>query len=237
MVLTPIGVCSLVFAAIIKHNLAETGKIVAMFTLSVIIGLVLHFSVTYPTLIAAFAKRNPVTYVANIVPALLTAFGTSSSAAALPVNTRCCIDHNGISPSIAKFVLSLGATINMDGTGLYLICAGYFLGTLEGVEFDFGMFATMAVLAMLCSLGTAPVPSASLVLLATIMTSVGIPVTEKFGYIYAVDWLLDRLRTVVNVSGDAAVTAVIDKQYGDGGDDDGLGDSDGESSSDAGNAS
>jgi len=239
MVLTPFGVGSLVFAAIATQNFKETGKVVVMFVLSTLIGLLLHVCVVYPTLIACFSKRNPVRYVINIVPALFTAFGTSSSAAALPVTQQCSIEKNGISPSIAKFVLSLGATINMDGTGLYLICAGFFLGTLEGVEFGFGKFCTMAVLAMLCSLGTAPVPSASLVLLATIMTSVGIPITSKFGYVYAVDWLLDRLRTVVNVSGDAAVTSVIDRFYGDGScyGGDGLGDSDGESSSDAGNLS
>jgi Na+/H+-dicarboxylate symporter len=233
MVLTPLGVGSLVFAAITTQNFEETGKVVLMFVLSVIIGLCLHCFIVYPTLVGCFTKHNPIVYMINTVPALFTAFGTSSSAAALPVTQRCSIEKNGISPSIAKFVLSLGATINMDGTGLYLICAGFFLGTLEGVEFDFGKFSTMAVLAMLCSLGTAPVPSASLVLLATIMTSVGIPITSKFGYVYAVDWLLDRMRTVVNVSGDASVTAVIDRYYGDGGDA-GLGDSDGETSSDAG---
>merc|ERR1719188_2213358 len=216
MVLTPVGVGSLVFDAIATHNFKEGGTGVIMFALSVLIGLTLHFCVVYPTLVACFSRRNPVRYVVNTVPALFTAFGTSSSAASLPVTQRCSIEKNGISPSIAKFVLSLGATINMDGTGLYLICAGFFLGTLEGVEFDFGKFSTMAVLAMLCSLGTAPVPSASLVLLATIMSSVGIPLTASFGLITAVDWLLDRLRTVVNVSGDASVTAVIDRFFGDG---------------------
>merc|ERR1719188_1111441 len=237
MVLTPVGVGSLVFDAIATHNFKEGGTGVIMFALSVLIGLTLHFCVVYPTLVACFSRRNPVRYVVNTVPALFTAFGTSSSAASLPVTQRCSIEKNGISPSIARFVLSLGTTINMDGTGLYLICAGFFLGTLEGVEFDVGKFCTMAVLAMLCSLGTAPVPSASLVLLAPIMTSVGIPIPSKLGYVYAVDWLLDRLRTVVNVSGDAAVTAVIDRFYGDGGccGGDDLGDSDGESSSDAGN--
>jgi Na+/H+-dicarboxylate symporter len=152
--------------------------------------------------------------VFGIIPALLTAFGTSSSAAALPVTQQCSIENNKISPHIAKFVLSLGATINMDGTGLYLICAAFFIGTIEGVTFGLGKFATMAVLAMLCSLGTAPVPSASLVLLSTIMTSVGIPLTSTFGLVWAVDWLLDRLRTVVNVAGDASVTAVVDRFYG-----------------------
>jgi len=216
MNLTPIGVGSLVFAAMNRLDLATTGRIVGMFMVSVIIGLSCHMLVVYPMLTTFLSRQNPLMYVYNIVPALLTALGTSSSAAALPVTTRCCIEKNNVAPHIAKFVLSLGATINMDGTGMYLICAAFFLGTIEGVTFTFSKFATMAVLAMLCSLGTAPVPSASLVLLATIMSSVGIPLTASFGLITAVDWLLDRLRTVVNVSGDASVTAVIDRFFGDG---------------------
>merc|ERR1711920_605021 len=171
------------------------------------IGLSTHFLVVYPGLVVLFTKKNPLMYVYNLLPALLTAFGTSSSAAALPVTTQACVEKNGVAPHIAKFVLSLGATINMDGTGLYLICAAFFIGTIEGVTFGLGKFATMAVLAMLCSLGTAPVPSASLVLLSTIMTSVGIPLTSTFGLVWAVDWLLDRMRTVVNVAGDASVTS------------------------------
>jgi Na+/H+-dicarboxylate symporter len=214
MTLTPLGAGSLVFAAVAKMDFAQTGLVVIKFVLSVAIGLGLHFFVVYPTLVTCLARRNPFSYVFGIIPALLTAFGTSSSAAALPVTQQCSIENNKISPHIAKFVLSLGATINMDGTGLYLICAAFFIGTIEGVTFGLGKFATMAVLAMLCSLGTAPVPSASLVLLSTIMTSVGIPLTSTFGLVWAVDWLLDRMRTVVNVAGDASVTAVVDRFYG-----------------------
>jgi Na+/H+-dicarboxylate symporter len=214
MTLTPVGVGSLVFAAVTKLDLETMGDIVIKFVLSVFIGLLFHLLVVYPTIVLVFAQTNPYGYVYNIFPALLTALGTSSSAASLPVTIRCCIEKNNIAPQIAKFVLSLGATINMDGTGLYLICAAFFLGTVEGVTFTFGKFATMSVLAMLCSLGTAPVPSASLVLLATIMSSVGIPLTSSFGLITAVDWLLDRLRTVVNVSGDASITAVADRFFG-----------------------
>merc|ERR1712129_258050 len=104
----------------------------------------------------------------------------------------------------------------MDGTSLHLINAVYFLGRLQGVHFDLGNFITMAILATFCSMGTAPVPSASLVLLATIMTAVGVPFNETFGLISAVDWMLDRLRTVVNVCGDATVAAVMMERSGAG---------------------
>jgi len=213
MMLAPLGAGSLVFAAATRLDFAKTGFVVIAFVLSVTIGLGFQFFVVYPTLITCLAMRNPMRYVLGITPALLTAFGTSSSAAALPVTQQCSIERNNIPPHIAKFVLSLGATINMDGTVLYLICAVFFIGTIEGVTFGFGKVATMVVLAMFCSLGTAPVPSASLVLLATIMTSVGVPITMTFGLIWAVDWLLDRMRTVVNVAGDGSVAAVVDRRY------------------------
>merc|ERR1711879_73604 len=142
------------------------------------------------------------------------ALGTSSSAAALPLTTSCAIEKNGITPHMANFVLSLGATINMDGTSIYLICSCFFLGALNGIAFGLGDFITMALLATLCSMGSAPVPSASLVLLVTIMSSVGVPDNETFGIISGIDWMLDRLRTTVNVAGDSAVTAVVDRKFG-----------------------
>merc|ERR1719296_739389 len=138
------------------------------------------------------AQRNPCQYFSNILPALATALGASSSAVALPVTTKCVVEKNGVRRHIANFVLSLGATVNMDGTSIYLICACYFLGTLQGVVFGLGDFITMA-------------------LLATIMTAVNVPFNEAFGIISAVDWMLDRLRTSVNVAGDATVAAIVDK--------------------------
>ncbi|CAK0805922.1 unnamed protein product [Prorocentrum cordatum] len=121
MMLAPLGAGSLVFAAATRLDFAKTGFVVIAFVLSVTIGLGFQFFVVYPTLITCLAMRNPMRYVLGITPALLTAFGTSSSAAALPVTQQCSIERNNIPPHIAKFVLSLGATINMDGTVLYLI--------------------------------------------------------------------------------------------------------------------
>jgi solute carrier family 1 (high affinity glutamate transporter) protein 3 len=212
---TPVGVGCLVFSSAATMDFASTGSLIGKFVLSVCVGYAVHLFVVYPSLVLLLARRNPVRYMCNVVPAILTALGTSSSAATLPVTTRCCVEGNGIRPHTAKFVLSLGATINMDGTGLWLICSVYFLGVIEGVEFTVGKFMLMSVLAMLCSLGSAPVPNAGLVLLVTMLGSVGVPQTSSFALVVAIDWLLDRGQTVVNVTGDCAVTAVIDRMLGD----------------------
>merc|ERR1711920_524747 len=186
------------------------GSVVAFYILTVVAALLFHMLVVYPCLLMLFAQRNPCTYYANVLPAFGTAIGTSSSAATLPVSIEVSVNKNGIRPHLANFVLSLGATVNMDGTSIYLIIACYFLGLLQGVSFSIGDFITMGLLATFCSMGTAPVPSASLVLLATIMTAVGVPFNETFGIISAVDWMLDRLRTCVNVTGDATVAGIVD---------------------------
>jgi len=212
MTITPLGVGSLVFGSAASLNFAEVGTNVGFHMAAVACGLVLHMFVFYPTLLLLVARRNPIPYYMNIVPAFATALGTSSSAATLPVSISCAVEKNMISPHIANFVLNLGATINMDGTTIYLICATYFLGMLHGVVFTAGKFLLLVLLGTLCSMGSAPLPSASLVLLVTILTSVGVPLNETFGLITAVDWMLDRLRTTVNVAGDACAAAIIDSR-------------------------
>jgi len=214
MSLTPIGVGSLVFKSAASLNLAEVGGSVGFLMAAVVSGLLIHSLAFYPFLLAVIARRNPATYFMNLLPALATALGTSSSAATLPVSVKCAVEKNGISEHVANFVLSLGATINMDGTTIYLICATCFLAALHGVEFGAAEYLLTILLATLCSMGSAPVPSAALVLLATILTSVGVPLDETFGLITAVDWMLDRLRTVVNVAGDAVIAAVVEAHGG-----------------------
>jgi len=182
--------------------------------LTVILGLAFHALVVYPTLLT-LAGWNPIKYIMNIDQAIMVALGTSSSATTLSVSIHCAKEKNGIVAHIADFVLTLGATINMDGTGLYLICACYFLARMQEAAFGLDKFLLLGVLATLCSAGSAPVPSASLVLLATIVEATGLEYNEgHFGLILMVDWLLDRMRTMVNVIGDATVTGVIHSKFG-----------------------
>jgi len=215
MYFTPYGVGSLVFQALAENDITQAADELFWLAVATISGLIFHAFVVYPSLLILAAGRNPLTYVRNIVPSILTAMGTSSSAATLPVSIQMAKEKNGISDHIADFVLSLGATINMDGTGLYLICATYFLARMQAATFGLDKFLLLAVLATLTSAGSAPVPSASLVLLATIVDATGLEYNEShFGLILMIDWLLDRMRTMVNVIGDATVTAVVQEKYG-----------------------
>ncbi|CAE7777934.1 SLC1A2, partial [Symbiodinium pilosum] len=210
--LSPLGVGSLVCSSAARFDLAHLGASVALLVVAVLCVAGLHMLVFCGLMLLLGAGRNPIRYFVNCLPPLLTALGSSSSAAALPLSIAAAVEKNGLSPHIAKFVLNLGATINMDGTTAYLICATSFLAALQGIALDPGDYISMILMATLCSMGTAPVPSGSLVLLTTLLTSLNIPVTETFGLITAVDWLLDRVRTCVNVYGDACVAAVLDKK-------------------------
>lgn len=208
MSVTPIGVGSLVLQGAASIDLGVMGAEVGVLIGAVACGLAIHAFVAYPMLLL-LCRRNPLVYFRNILPALATALGTSSSAAALPVTLSCATERNGIPAHIAEFSLSLGATINMDGTTIYLVCATSFLAELHGVHFGLQQWMLVVALATLCSTGSAPVPSASLVLLATMLAAVGVPLDKTFGLITAVDWMLDRLRTSVNVAGDSSVAAYV----------------------------
>eukprot|EP00435_Cladocopium_sp_Y103_P011610 s1705_g3.t1 len=199
--LSPAGVCSLVLAGSARFNLNDMGTAIVALVGAVIASLGMHMFLFLPTLLALGARRNPVKYFQNCLPPIFTALGASSSAASLPLNIEVAIEKNGLSPHVAKFTLNLGATINMDGTGMYLICSTMCIALLQGITMGPGDLAVLCLMATLCSMGAAPVPSASLVLLATLLSTMNIPVTETFGLITAIDWLLDRLRTCVNVYG------------------------------------
>merc|ERR1719277_1703786 len=211
---TPYGVGSLVFQALVLNDITKAAGEVFYLCLTVILGLLFHALVVYPTLLT-LAGRNPIQYIGNISQAIFVAMGTSSSATTLTMSLKCAKENNGIVAHIADFVLTLGATINMDGTGLYLICACYFLARMQEAAFGLDKFLLLGVLATLCSAGSAPVPSASLVLLATIVEATGLEYNEgHFGLILMIDWFLDRMRTMVNVIGDATVTGVIHSKFG-----------------------
>eukprot|EP00405_Crypthecodinium_cohnii_P060492 CAMPEP_0195012394 /NCGR_PEP_ID=MMETSP0326_2-20130528/11783_1 /TAXON_ID=2866 ORGANISM="Crypthecodinium cohnii, Strain Seligo" /NCGR_SAMPLE_ID=MMETSP0326_2 /ASSEMBLY_ACC=CAM_ASM_000348 /LENGTH=374 /DNA_ID=CAMNT_0040022009 /DNA_START=41 /DNA_END=1165 /DNA_ORIENTATION=- len=210
MWLSPLGVGSLVLRSSMSLNLQDVGSSVGILIATVLMGLALHFFVFCPLVLLLLARRNPFKYYRNCLPAFLTALGTSSSVAALPLS-MICSGKNQIPSHLGNFVLSLGATINMDGTGVYLICATYFLAGIQGLHLGFSQLVLVGILSTVCAMGSAPIPSASLVFLATIMSAVNIPLNSTFSLIAAVDWMLDRARTVVNVGSDLTIVAVVAK--------------------------
>ena len=141
------------------------------------------------------------------------AFTTSSSAATLPVTVECVEERLGVDSEVASFVLPIGATINMDGTSLYQAVAAVFIGQALGIELDFQQQLTIVATATLASIGSAAVPGAGMVMLVVVLAATGIPETG-LALILAVDRILDMCSTMVNVTGDAAVSLVVGKSMG-----------------------
>ena len=144
----------------------------------------------------------------GIAPAQLLAFSTSSSGATLPVTMERCEDELGVSEEVSSFVLPLGATVNMDGTALYQAVAAVFIAQTLGMDLDLGAQLTIILTAVLASIGTAAVPGAGIIMLVIILEAVGVP-SAGIALILGVDRILDMMRTVVNVTGDATVAVII----------------------------
>lgn len=185
------------------------------YSLTVIIGLALMVFVFYPIVIRIFTKDVSYTgFFRGIGPAQLLAFSTSSSAATLPVTMDCVRENLGVSKEITSFVLPIGATVNMDGTSLYQAVAVVFLAQFHFVDLTIAQQLTIVLTATLASIGSAAVPGAGLVMLIMVLNSVGLD-PEWIAIILPVDRILDMCRTVVNVTGDAAVATAIARSEGE----------------------
>jgi len=170
----------------------------------------LQIIVVYGGLLRFVAGINPFHFFRQLLPAQLMAFSTSSSAATLPLTMEIAKEKLGISNRTASFTLPLGTTINMDGTALYQGVTALFIAQTMGIEFGMADYVTIILTATLASIGSAGVPGAGLIMLTLVLTSVGLPI-EGVALIVGVDRLLDMVRTVVNVSGDATVALLVDK--------------------------
>ncbi len=217
MIFTPLGIFGLIAERIglagggsqVITLAAELGK----YFLCVILGLFIHGVFILPLILYALSGRNPLEYVAHVGKALLTAFSTASSSATLPLTMEGVIDEAGVSPKVGRFVLPLGATVNMDGTALYEAVAAIFIAQSYGIELGVPQMVIVFFTATLASIGAAGIPEAGLVTMVLVLKSVGLPV-EGIGLILAIDWILDRFRTTVNVWGDCVGAAVIDRLEG-----------------------
>ena len=177
---------------------------------TVILGLLIHGVIVIPLLLHFIGKQHVLTYARNIGTALTTAFSTSSSSATLPLTMEAVIEENRISPRTARFVLPVGATINMDGTALYEAVAAVFIAQSYGIELGFAQTVIIVLTATLAAVGAAGIPEAGLVTMVIVLKSVNLPI-EGIALILVIDWFLDRCRTTVNVWGDAVGAAVIDR--------------------------
>ncbi len=213
MLAAPIGVFSLMAALIVEIPDFTTLQALLVYAATVLTGLLLMIFVFYPSLLMIFAKVSPKRFFSALMPAQLLAFSTSSSAATLPVTMERVTEHLGVDEEVSSFVLPLGATVNMDGTSLYQAVAAIFIAQAFGLELDLSTQLMIVVTATLASIGSAAVPSAGMVMLVIVLGQAGIP-EAGLALIFAIDRPLDMVRTVVNVTSDAAVSAIVAKSVG-----------------------
>uniref|UniRef100_A0A8D0YMW5 Amino acid transporter n=1 Tax=Sus scrofa TaxID=9823 RepID=A0A8D0YMW5_PIG len=206
---SPLGIACLICGKIIAiKDLEVVARQLGMYMITVIVGLIIHGGIFLPLIYFLVTRKNPFSFFAGIFQAWITALGTASSAGTLPVTFRCLEENLGIDKRVTRFVLPVGATINMDGTALYEAVAAIFIAQMNGVVLDGGQIVTVSLTATLASVGAASIPSAGLVTMLLILTAVGLP-TEDISLLVAVDWLLDRMRTSVNVVGDSFGAGIV----------------------------
>ena len=209
MRVAPYGVFALIAAVTAEFGFAILGTL-GWYGLTVVLGLVLHLYGVYGVMLRTLTRGRIQLgrFYRTLASVHLLAFSSSSSAATLPLNMETVRDRLGASDRVTSFVLPLGATVNMDGTALYQGVAAMFIAQVYGLTLTFADQIAIVLTATLASIGTAAVPGAGLVMLVIVLESVGVPV-EGIALIFGIDRLLDMCRTVVNVTGDAAVALIV----------------------------
>lgn len=219
--LTPIGVFALMAWTVARIGLGTFTQAIGSYMVTVVVGLAVHGFVVLPLICWIFTRSNPYRFLHQMRQAMMTALGTDSSSATLPVTIECATENAGISKKSAGFVLPLGSTINMDGTAMYEAVAVVFLAQAYGVELGLTELILVAVTATLAAVGAAGIPSAGLVTMVIVVDAVNksvlsgnpelatIPIAA-IGLVIGVDRILDMCRTTVNVWGDAVGAKIVD---------------------------
>ncbi len=209
MLFAPYGVFALLATLIVEAPKWDLLKSLLLYSLTLILGLAILI-VLYLIIVKIFTGKSPNYFLKGILPAQLVAFSTSSSAATLPVTMDRVHNHLGVKEEVSSFVLPIGATINMDGTALYQAIAAVFIAQTFGLDLSLGAQLGIILTATLASIGAAAVPSAGIIVLVIVLSQAGIP-EAGLALIFAVDRPLDMCRTVVNISGDATVSMLVNK--------------------------
>lgn len=207
MVLAPLGILALLIKLIGTQDLALL-KTVGGFIVLIFSTTLVHGLLVLPLILFIVTRKSPLWFLRGARHALITAFATSSSTAALPVTLRCAQEQLHVRRDIAGFVLPLGATVNMDGTALYEAAAALFVANLVGIELSLAQQLVVFFTAMIASVGAPGIPSAGMVTMIMVLQSVGLP-AEAVAILLPIDRLLDTVRTAVNVEGDMVGSLVV----------------------------
>ena len=205
---TPYGVFCLMANVVAVNGASIVGTLALVIGVAYI-GYIIHVVVVYGLSVKFLSKMSPIAFFKGIAPAMMCAFTTTSSNATLPLNIECC-NNMGAEPEISSFVLPLGATINMDGTAIYQAVCAVFIACCYGIDLTLSQMAMIVLTATLASVGTAGVSGAGMIMLAMVLTSVGLPV-EGIAIIAGVDKLFDMGRTTLNITGDATCALWISR--------------------------
>ncbi|SJM89929.1 dicarboxylate/amino acid:cation symporter [Crenothrix polyspora] len=209
MKVAPIGIFALLTKLVATQNIALLSTL-AKFIVVVIGTTLFHGFVVLPLILFAITRISPAFFFKGARESLITAFATSSSSATLPITLRCAENNLKVDKNIAGFVVSLGATVNMDGTALYEAAAALFIANLTGVDLNLLQQSIVFITAMLAAIGAPGIPSAGMVTMVMVLQSVGLP-AEAIAILLPIDRLLDAVRTVVNVEGDMIGSLVVQK--------------------------
>jgi dicarboxylate/amino acid:cation (Na+ or H+) symporter, DAACS family len=209
MALAPIGVACLGFSLTATLGW-DVVRSLAMYVGVVLLGLALHQFGTYSVFLAVLGRKSPRQFFKQIQEVMITAFSTSSSNATLPVSMRVAEENLKLPPRISRFVLTVGASANQNGTALYEGVTVLFLAQVFGVDLSLGQQLIVALMCIMAGLGTAGVPGGSLPLVVGVLVTIGVP-GESIAIILGIDRLLDMCRTTLNVTGDLVCAVLVAK--------------------------
>ncbi|XP_026873457.2 neutral amino acid transporter A [Electrophorus electricus] len=205
----PVGIMFLVGSKIVEMEdvvllVTSLGK----YIFASILGHIIHGGIVLPLIYFGLTRKNPFSFLSGLITPFTTAFATCSSSATLPSMMKCVEENNGVDKRISRFILPIGATVNMDGAAIFQCIAAVFIAQLNNVELNAGQIFTILVTATASSVGAAGIPAGGIITIAIILEAIGLP-TNDLSLMLAVDWIVDRTTTVVNVEGDALGAGIL----------------------------
>ncbi|ERE92503.1 neutral amino acid transporter A [Cricetulus griseus] len=205
----PIGITFLIGSKIVEmKDIVMLVTSLGKYIFASILGHVIHGGIVLPLVYFAFTRKNPFRFLLGLLTPFATAFATCSSSATLPSMMKCIEENNGVDKRISRFILPIGATVNMDGAAIFQCVAAVFIAQLNNVDLNAGQIFTILVTATASSVGAAGVPAGGVLTIAIILEAIGLS-TDYLSLILAVDWIVDRTTTVVNVEGDALGAGIL----------------------------